>query len=281
MHAGCRLPGSYHASPALQRYKHLRTWRLKKTLQKAPVRILIMSFKKSLRFLSILKGMSLCINLQSCHVCFNVQASSCSLLAFVFEDCFTTNFNIVTHAHLRNDLNYLNCLQVLFDAINPHNQHRRNPIVIAISLKFAMAPISDSSSLAGGWEPGTVIELIALILTAPGAVVALITLWVIRTQLRSSIRGQSSHTIYALHTNVHLTGYFQNLPTCLPVLYNRSRLVRHQAQSDADAQAVGWFREHYLELHGEIASERQQWAEEPLRLRADTGEFMTAFPPHR
>jgi hypothetical protein len=52
-----------------------------------------------------------------------------------------------------------------------------------------MAPVRDVSNSANHWEPGTIIELVALMLAIPGAIAALVTLWVLRSRLCSSIRG--------------------------------------------------------------------------------------------
>jgi uncharacterized membrane protein len=44
-----------------------------------------------------------------------------------------------------------------------------------------MAPSSPAPTSSSAWEPSTIIELLALTLTVPGAISALITLYVIRS----------------------------------------------------------------------------------------------------
>jgi UPF0716 family protein affecting phage T7 exclusion len=166
-----------------------------------------------------------------------------------------------------------------------------------------MAPISSGMTPANDWEPSTVIELIALVLTIPGAIAALVTLWILRAQLRSTVRGQSDSEVLLDGTAFRRSGPRHNARRAVPITVRRRTLtsfiagVRNlalhtlvnsrphrspqPAQNDGNAQVVGWFHQQYLELHGEVASERQQWAEETVRSWDDLDILMTAFPPHR
>jgi hypothetical protein len=45
-----------------------------------------------------------------------------------------------------------------------------------------MAPLSPNPTSSSAWEPSTIIELLALTLTVPGAISALVTLYIIRSR---------------------------------------------------------------------------------------------------
>jgi hypothetical protein len=50
-------------------------------------------------------------------------------------------------------------------------------------------PLSSADTSASIWEPGTTIELVALVVTLPGAIAALATLWILLCRRRQKIKG--------------------------------------------------------------------------------------------
>jgi hypothetical protein len=52
-----------------------------------------------------------------------------------------------------------------------------------------MAPVQERIQ-GSSWDSSITIELLALILTIPGAIAALATLWITRSQRNANIRGQ-------------------------------------------------------------------------------------------
>jgi hypothetical protein len=57
-----------------------------------------------------------------------------------------------------------------------------------------MAPSTPAPGSASNWEPSTTIELLALMLTVPGAIAALVTLWVLLSRRRQKAKSELSST---------------------------------------------------------------------------------------
>ncbi|KAH7079772.1 hypothetical protein FB567DRAFT_631530 [Paraphoma chrysanthemicola] len=111
-----------------------------------------------------------------------------------------------------------------------------------------MAPVKSGTS-DDSWETGTTIELIALFLTVPGALAALVTLWLILRPRRQPVGDRLRDILRGLS-------------------WGRPSLVRPVTIAATNAEVIDWFQNHYRILQGEISNERQQWAEE-----------MATFPP--
>ncbi|KAF2827108.1 hypothetical protein CC86DRAFT_466840 [Ophiobolus disseminans] len=104
------------------------------------------------------------------------------------------------------------------------------------------------------WEPSNTIELIALTLTIPGAVAALVTLWILIARRRRIHQGVSrpAHTNTTPHSNQGVS--------CTP----------SQAANASSSAYVNQFQDYYHDLHREVTTEAAQWAEEMAYLTRRT-----------
>ncbi|KAF2269373.1 hypothetical protein CC78DRAFT_612357 [Lojkania enalia] len=99
------------------------------------------------------------------------------------------------------------------------------------------------------WQNSDIIELIALILTVPGALAALATFWILlgRRRKRRTLRLRTS-----ADPTIQLPNNF----------YTSSTHSNNDTEDATTRRATGWFQEQYYHLADEVAAERASWAEE-------------------
>ncbi|EAT77135.1 hypothetical protein SNOG_15470 [Parastagonospora nodorum SN15] len=100
-----------------------------------------------------------------------------------------------------------------------------------------MAPAQSKNTGESTWDPSRVVEVIALLLTVPGAIAALATLWIIHRQRQRKERVRHN----AVQRHPPINGW---------------------SSDQSNARIIDWFQHHYDELQGEMSSEREQWEEE-------------------
>ncbi|KAF2125272.1 hypothetical protein P153DRAFT_389432 [Dothidotthia symphoricarpi CBS 119687] len=103
-----------------------------------------------------------------------------------------------------------------------------------------MPPTHDGSFSSKTWDSSTTLEFITLMLAIPGTLVALVTLWIVLSQ--------------NFRERVHYLAL-----TTFPY---QQPLIRRRGTDRSDTEFYDGFQERYRELHGEVSSEREQWAEE-------------------
>jgi hypothetical protein len=162
-----------------------------------------------------------------------------------------------------------------------------------------MAPSSPAPNSSTNWEPSTIVELLALTLTVPGAISAVVTLYMIKSRRRQkkTQMQQEQGTFFSIHPALHLAISLSakqldsvvmniapplNSPVHTPTYpslqdaQNRhSAHIRTTALGDSDSTTglIHRFNEQLHVLHATTA-ERQEWEDElalgTRRARVDT-----------